>query len=63
MALRLQFEGAAESGAGAFVIRSATNEPLVAVTVPDADLAGARSASGDRLLAAELALVAVILLC
>ena len=62
VALRLQFEGAAESGAGAFVVRSATNEPLVAVTVPDEDLAGARQRIRDRLLAAELALVAVILL-
>ena len=62
VSLRLQFEGAAESGADAFVIRSATDEPLVAVTVSDADLAGARQRIRDRLLAAELALVAVILL-
>ena len=62
VSLRLQFEGAAESGAGAFVIRSATNEPLVAVTVSDADLAGARQRIRDRLLAAELALVALIVL-
>jgi signal transduction histidine kinase len=62
VSLRPQFEGAAESGAGAFVIRSATNEPLVAVTVPDADLVGARQRIRDRLLAAELALVAVMLL-
>ena len=62
VSLRLPFEGAAESGAGAFVIRSATNEPLAAVTVPDADLAGARQRIRDRLLAAELALVAVMLL-
>ena len=62
VSLRLPFEGAAESGAGAFVIRSATNEPLVAVTVPDADLIGARQRIRDRLLAAELTLVAVMLL-
>jgi signal transduction histidine kinase len=62
VSLRLQFEGAAESGAGAFVIRSATSEPLVAVTVSGSDLAGARQRIRDRLLAAELALVAVILL-
>ena len=62
VSLRPQFEGAAESGAGAFVIRSATSEPLAAVTVPDADLAGARQRIRDRLLAAELALVAVLLL-
>ena len=62
VALRLQFEGAAESDAGAFVVRSATNEPLVAVTVPDEDLAGARQRIRDRLLAAELALVAAMLL-
>jgi signal transduction histidine kinase len=62
VSLRLQFEGAAESGAGAFVIRSATSEPLVAVTVPDADLVGARQRIRDRLLAAELTLVAVMLL-
>ena len=62
VSLRLQFEGAADSGAGAFVIRSATNEPLVAVTVPDADLAAARQRIRDRFLAAELALAAVVLL-
>src|SRR5687767_6495088 len=62
VSLRLQFEGAADSGAGAFVIRSATNEPLVAVTVPDADLAGARQRIRDRFLAAELALAAALLL-
>ena len=62
VSVRRQFEGAAESGPGAFVIRSATDEPLVAVTVSDADLAGARQRIRDRLLAAELALVAVMLL-
>jgi signal transduction histidine kinase len=62
VALRLPFEGATESGAGAFVIRSATNEPLAAVTVSDADLASARQRIRDRLLAAELTLVAVVLL-
>src|SRR5687768_2281832 len=61
VALRRQFEGAAET-AGAFEIRSAANEPLVAVTVSDADLAAARQRIRDRLLAAELALLGVLLL-
>ena len=61
VSLRLQFEGA-EEAAGAFVIRSAANEPLVAVTVSDADLAAARQRIRDRLLAAELTLLAVLLL-
>ncbi|HEX6214381.1 MAG TPA: HAMP domain-containing protein, partial [Vicinamibacterales bacterium] len=62
VSLRLPFEGASESGAGAFVIRSATTEPLVAVTVSDAALADARQRIRDRLLAAELALAALIVL-
>lgn len=62
VSLRLPFEGIAESGAGAFVIRSATNEPLVAVRVADAEFAVARQRIRDRLLAAELALLAVMLL-
>ena len=62
VSLRLPFEGAAESGAGAFVIRSATTEPLVAVTVSDAALADARQRIRDRLVAAELALAALIVL-
>jgi signal transduction histidine kinase len=61
VSLRLQFEGAAET-AGAFVIRAAANEPLVAVTVSDADLGAARQRIRDRLLAAELALLGVLLL-
>jgi signal transduction histidine kinase len=64
VALRLQFEGASEAGPDAFVIRSATNEPLVAVIVSDADLRAARQRIRDRLYAAELGLAALLaLLC
>jgi signal transduction histidine kinase len=62
VSLRPQFEGTAESGSDAFMIRSATNEPLASVTVPDADLAAARQRIRDRLLAAELALAGILLL-
>ena len=62
VALRLQFEGAADAGPDAFVIRSASGEPLAAVTVSDADLHGARQRIRDRLYAAELALAAVLVL-
>jgi hypothetical protein len=61
VSLHAQFEGAPES-ADAFVIRSAANEPLAAITVPAADLEAARRRIRDRLLAAELALLAVLLL-
>ena len=62
VALRLQFEGASDAGPDAFVIRSATNEPLAAVTVSDEDLRNARQGIRDRLYAAELALAALLLL-
>jgi signal transduction histidine kinase len=63
VALRLQFEGLpAEPGGDAFVIRSVTNEPLVAVTVSDAALAAARQRIRDRLLAAELTVIGMLLL-
>ncbi len=62
VSLRMQFEGTAETSADAFVIRSATNEPLVAVTIADVDLAAARQRIRDRLLAAELTLLAMVLL-
>jgi signal transduction histidine kinase len=62
VALRLQFEGASDAGADAFVIRSSTNEPLAAVTVADADLQNARQRIRDRLYAAELAVAALLLL-
>jgi signal transduction histidine kinase len=61
VALRRQFEGAAEAP-DAFVIRSASNEPLVAVMVSDDDLTRARQGIRDRWLAAELALAAVLIL-
>ncbi len=61
VALRLPFEGAGD-GPGAFVIRSATGEPLVAMTVADDDLIAARGRIRDRLVAAELALAALLLL-
>ncbi len=62
VALRLQFEGGAETVPGAFIIRSPSDEPLVAVTVSDADLAAARQRIRDRLFAAELTLAALLLL-
>ena len=61
VALRLQFEGASETPS-AFLIRSPAGEPLVAVTVSDADLIAARQRIRDRLLAAELALAALLVL-
>ena len=62
VALRLQFEGAAEPGTEAFVIRSPANEPLVAVLVSEADLAQARRRIRDRMFGAELALAALLVL-
>jgi signal transduction histidine kinase len=62
VALRLQFEGASEAGPDTFVVRSATNEPLAAVIVSDADLQNARQRIRDRLLAAELGLGALLML-
>lgn len=62
VALRLPFEGGAETDAAAFIIRSPTDEPLVAVTVSDADLATARQRIRDHLLATELTLAALLLL-
>ena len=62
VALRLQFEGASEAGAGAFVIHSAGGEPLAAVTVSDEDLLSARRRIRGRLLAAELGLLALLIL-
>lgn len=60
--LRLQFEGAAETGPGVLVIRTPTGEPLAAVEVSDASLQAARAGMRDRRLAAELALMALLLL-
>jgi signal transduction histidine kinase len=62
VALRLPFEVGAETDPAAFIIRSPSNEPLVSVTVSDADLAAARQRIRDRLLAAELTLAALLLL-
>ncbi len=62
VALRLQFEGAADAGPDAFVVRSPTNEPLAAVIVADADLDAARQRIRDRLYAAELTLAALLVL-
>ena len=61
VALRLQFEGGAETDQSAFIIRSPSNEPLVAVTVSDEALAAARQRIRDRLVAAELTLAALLL--
>jgi signal transduction histidine kinase len=61
VSLRLPFEGAVETS-NTFVIRSAANEPLVAVTVSDADLEAARQRIRDRLIGAELTLAGILLL-
>ncbi len=60
--LRLQFEGAADAGPGAFIVRSSTGEPLAAVEVPDSTLHEARARMRQRRAAAELGLLAVLLL-
>jgi len=60
--LRLQFEGAADAGPDAFIIRTPTGEPLAAVQLSDADLEASRGRIRDRRLAAEIALVAILLL-
>ena len=60
--LRLRFEGAADAGPGAFLVRTPTGEPLAAVEVSDAALEGARLRFRQQRLAAELVLLALILL-
>ena len=62
VALRAQFEGAADAGPDAFIVRSPSNEPLAAVIVSDADLHAARLRIRDRLNAAELTLAALLVL-
>ncbi len=62
VALRLQFDGGAEADLSAFIVRSPSDEPLVAVTVSDEHLAAARQRIRERLLAAELTLAALVLL-
>ncbi|HYB97196.1 MAG TPA: hypothetical protein VEC39_19645, partial [Vicinamibacterales bacterium] len=62
VALRLPFEGATAAGPDAFVVRSSTGEPLAAVSVSDADLQVARQRIRDRWLAAELTLLALLVL-
>ncbi|MDO8680003.1 MAG: ATP-binding protein [Acidobacteriota bacterium] len=60
--LRLQFEGAADAGPDAFIVRSPSGEPLAAVEVPDAVLHAARGRIREQRIAAELALLAVLVL-
>ena len=60
--LRLQFEGAADAGPDAFIVRSPGGEPLAAVVVPDAVLHTARARVRGQRIAAQLALLAVLLL-
>jgi len=62
VSLRLQFEGAADAGPDAFVIRTPTGEPLAAVQLSDADLQASRQRIQDRRFAAEITLAAVLLL-
>ena len=60
--LRLQFEGAADAGPEAFLVRSPTGEPIAAVEVPDGALQAARGRIRQQRAAAELALLALLLL-
>ena len=62
VSLRLQFEGAADAGADAFIIRTPAGEPLAAVQLSDADLEASRARIRDRRFAAEIALGAILLL-
>jgi len=62
VSLRLQFEGAADAGPDAFIIRTPTGEPLAAVQLSDADLEASRARIRDRRFAAEIALGAILLL-
>ncbi|MBY0494234.1 MAG: HAMP domain-containing protein [Cyanobacteria bacterium] len=62
VALRRQFEGAADAGADAFVVQSPTKEPLAAVLVSDADLRAARERIRQRAYAAELGLASLLVL-
>ncbi len=62
VSLRLQFEGAADAGPEAFIIRTPTGEPLAAVQLSDADLQASRARIRDRRFAAEITLGAVLLL-
>ena len=55
--LRLQFEGAADAGPGAFVVRTSSGEPLASVQLSDADLQASRQRFRDRRLAAEITLL------
>ena len=60
--LRLQFEGAADAGPSAFVVRAPSGEPLAAVELSDQALQAARQRIRDRLIGAEMALAATLLL-
>ena len=62
VSLRLQFEGAADAGPDAFIIRTPAGEPLAAVQLSDADLEASRARIRDRRFAAGAALGAVLLL-
>ncbi len=62
VSLRLPFEGAADAGPDAFIIRTPTGEPLATVQLADADLEASRARIRDRRLAALFTLVAVLLL-
>lgn len=62
VSLRLQFEGAADAGPDAFVVRTPTGDPLAAVRLSDADLTAARQRLRDRRFAAEVTLAALLIL-
>lgn len=62
VSLRLPFEGAADAGPDAVIIRTPTGEPLATVQLSDADLEASRARIRDRRFAAELTLGALLLL-
>ena len=62
VSLRPQYEGAADAGAEAFIIRTPAGEPLAAVQLSDADLTASRQRIRDRRTAAEITLAALLLL-
>ena len=63
--LRPQFEGAADAGPEAFLLRSPSGDPLAAITIPTGALVAARERIRDLRSATELALLAALalLLC
>ena len=62
VSLRPHFEGAADAGPDAFIVRTPTGEPLASARLSDADLQASRQRIRDRRMAAEITLGALLLL-